>query len=210
MGALGSSLQRFCAAQSYAGRRRQSGSSGVAHGRCLTPGAPKIVNEIVKWKDCTAECCKFRAVPVGSRRLDASIHVGASSNRVTENSRDSCVVWISCYEFSVASSSVDQSASSNAETWGAVSRNLDTAQAMHALSLSPLSNSPNRSNAVSWLGPISTDTSMRPCRRRSRCAWVRCRPCPRRWSVMLLLTTRVPNGVAVFVITPFPGSSDAT
>jgi hypothetical protein len=101
---------------------------------------------------------------------------------VLQNTPESSfVIWISCYTPSVGSSPTDQSASCNAETCGAVSRNLETAQAMHALFLSPMSNSANRSNAVSWLGPISTDTSTRPCRRRSRCAWVRCRPCSRRW-----------------------------
>jgi hypothetical protein len=97
----------------------------------------------------------------------ASIYVRPSSNGVTKNPRDSCVIWIWCYACSVGSCSADQSASSSAETWGTVPRNLETAQAMLALSLSPVSNRANRSNAVRWLGPISTDTSTRPCRRRS-------------------------------------------
>jgi hypothetical protein len=64
-------------------------------------------------------------------------------------------------------------ASPAAAKWGAASRNRVTAQAIPCLSRLPTSKSAKCSKAASWRGVTSTDTSTRPCRRRSRYASLR-------------------------------------
>lgn len=135
-------------------RQRPAGySASDADAQTQQPHVSSILLRILTMFPVAVLPCKYRGwrLPKGSKASPARW-------RVVQPPHSS----------SGSSSSAGHSASPKAETCAAASRNLETAQAICALSRSPASSSASRSSAASCHGPTSTGTKRRPCRRRSR------------------------------------------